>query len=153
MTVGLLNTRHAEQLKRESGINKNIAIEAGVISFDENDAKQFIKIGGSGIAFPYHDTEENFLGYRVKQDNPKKDKNGKFAKYLAAKDSEAFIFFPLKRLPRILSDSSLIIIEGEKKLLKFLQEQNKNTFSSIALAGCWMYRKKDQGESELYSVL
>lgn len=148
-----LSTKHIEQLKQESGVNEKTALEAGVISLDEKDAKHLIKVGGSGIAFPYYGTDEQLLGYRVKQNNPLKDTDGKLVKYLTAKNSEAFIYFPLKDLPKILASNSLVIIEGEKKLLKFLQEQNECTPPAIAIAGCWMYRKKEQGENELHPVL
>lgn len=155
MNTRLLSQKHIEQLYKESGINEKTAIEAGIVSLDDKEAKELLGIGGSGIAFPYYDTHENFLGYRIKQDNPIIGESGKRAKYLTEKDSNAFIFFIRPELPNILTSDKVIITEGEKKCTKLHQEQiaSKYTIPVIAMAGCWMFRKKEMGENELHPVL
>jgi hypothetical protein len=153
MIANQLNDKHVEQLEQESGISKETATKAGIISFSAEEAHRSIGIGGSGIGFPYYNTEAELIGYRIKQDSPLVDKNGKSAKYLTEKSSNAYIFFPLENLSQIMNSDTLIIIEGEKKLLKLNQEKNRDTLPAISIAGCWMYRKKEQAEDELHPIL
>jgi len=150
MSEHKLNPSHLIQLKRESGINEEMASKANLASVNKNEAIKLIGLGGSGIAFPYYNMNGSLIGHRIKQDNPSNDNK---AKYLTSKDSDAFIYFPDYLRSRILESNTLIILEGEKKLLKFLQEQQDRTPPTIALAGCWMYRKSDQEEFELHPVL
>lgn len=144
--------RHLELLK-ESGISKETAFRAGVFSCTELEAKDLIGYGGSGLVFPYIDLSGREIGYRIKQDHPSKDSNGKVnAKYLTSKKSDAFIHFPLHELESIKTSKIMAIVEGEKKLLKFVQERDFY-LPAVAIAGCWMFRRSNQDENELHPVL
>lgn len=148
-----ISDRHLELLK-ESGIELTTALSAGLYSSTLEEVQALIGVGGSGLTFPYIDAHLNVVGHRVKLDKPLYDANGKIrAKYLTSKASDAFIYFPGSELPQIKSSNSLLIVEGEKKLLKFIQERDTQTLPALALAGCWMYRKKKQNKNELHPVL
>lgn len=149
-----INQTHLKQLFNESRISEKTAIEAGLFSITADESIKLIAHGGSGIAFPYFDTNGKQIGTRVKQDNPQKDDSGKvIGKYLTSKNSDAFIYFRLADLTQILNSESLIIVEGEKKLLAFIQNNPNYSIPALSIAGCWMFRKKVQGENELHDVL
>lgn len=148
-----ISRKHLELLK-ESGIELITALDAGLFTCTEEEAKALIGHGRSGLTFPYIDASTNPVGFRIKQDKHLADSNEKNkAKYLTSSDSDAFIYFPLTELSKIKASSQLIIVEGEKKLLKFLQERGQHDLPALALAGCWMFRRSEQQENELHPVL
>lgn len=148
-----ISSKHLELLK-ESGIELTTALAAGLFSSTKIEAQALIKNGGSGLTIPYIDASANVVGYRIKQDKPLIDPDGKVrGKYLTSPASDAFIYFPESELLQLKKSENIFIVEGEKKLLKFIQERGNQNFPAVALAGCWMFRKSEQKENELHPVL
>lgn len=95
---------------------------------------------GPCLCIPFTAPDGKATGYvRVKPDNPRKDKNGKPAKYESPRDAPNRPFFP-PATRAVLSDPAILLLvtEGEKKCAK----ADQDGFPCIGLVGVYGFQKK-----------
>jgi hypothetical protein len=136
-----------------SAINEPILKKALLASATDKWAQRIMKIkNGSGILFPYFDTEGMFLDYRLRLDKPVLDTEGKvLKKYHQNKGTSLTCYFIKDTVP-LLQDAStpLLITEGEKKMLSLASNLPSGEYAPISYPGVWNFKAK--GENRLSEV-
>ncbi len=144
--------RHQQILKEESGLSLDILTRAGSWSASEEEADKIIGYPRSGVVFPYIDLGAKPIGYRIKVDDANDG-----AKYLerSLTDSHLSCYFVLENIAAILDPTkTLIITEGEKKLLALMQALPGGLYAFAAFPGCrnWMAKNEGQMTPEWESI-
>jgi len=119
-------------------------------SVNEQWASKIMKIrNGSGILFPYFDTEGMFIDYRLRLDNPIQDESGKVIKKYHQNKGTSLTCYFLKEHISILQDTAtpLVITEGEKKMLSVASNLPLNKYATVSYPGVWNFKTK--GEKKL----
>jgi hypothetical protein len=145
-----LSEKHREELAKGSGLSEETIRAAGL--YTESDPE---KIGqllgwdgpapalGDCLVIPYFDKNGKPTDYRrLKPDCPRADADGNPVKYESPRGEETPAYFP-PGIGKTLKNPTapLLIVEGEKKALKLVQEG----FPCVGLAGVWMgVRKKEE---------
>ncbi len=147
-----LAQEHNEDLMK-SGLTDTTIKQAGIKSLTLEEARKQLGFKlhpdiKSVYKIPYFDVEGKELEFfRVKVFPSYKDKDGHAVKYLQPRKSKPHLYMPpLIDYSDMSQDPStkVGIIEGEKKLLRALQED----FPSIGLGGVWNWVSKYDGVSK-----
>lgn len=156
-----LSPRHREDLVR-SGLSDDTIRRSGIRSASAEEVHAAVGLdAGSGMLIPYGGARlpAGTAFHRVKPDRPYPVGEGKTAKYLSPpkrlNPEGNRLYVPPTLDGAALADPSrwLIVTEGEKKILKAVQEG----FEGVALAGIWSWRKRDEDHrsapiSDLFAV-
>lgn len=135
---------HLKDLQK-SGLSRDTIAVARIHSATADEVEELLGFAaGPGMVIPYL----HVPGFgRVKPDTPFKGRDGRVAKYLSPKGSGNHLYIPPNLDEAVLADptKTLLIVEGEKKALKCVQEG----FAAVAVAGVWAWRTSDEGDQEV----
>ncbi len=139
----MITRKHAEMLKKDSGIEVSVLEKADVKSFTTEEALSNVEISREGIAFPYFNKDGDIIHYRLRKDVVHEGEG----RYHQKKGSRLLPYFLVENLPDIYNEEiPLVITEGEKKLLSFYShviDSGLMHCGVVSASGCYGFFKKD----------
>ena len=147
----MITLEHTEILATESGILPEVLALANVRSCSAEMTFKYTGLSKAGIAFPYYDQHENFIQLRLRKDCVEEGEG----RYHQKKGSRLEPYFIKENISYIYDPSvTLVITEGEKKLLSFYSHfihLKETSMAVVSASGCYGFFKRDESGSLVLS--